>query len=202
MMFTGQINSNAAILYYNASTIGANNNNTQLISNCPAGLVLTTNGLTNSPNYTNQFQNNSVLQWVQVTGTNSNMTISTNMFSNCASLNYIGTGQGIEDSEDNTNWFTTPSLNFPITGIGQSAFYRCTALTQLNINSSLNSINNSAFQSCTDLTYVSLPSPNQGYIGTSAFYGCSKLSLVNIPKILGSYINNIFRFHYNIYYNK
>ena len=64
--------------------------------------------------------------------------------------------------------------------IGDSAFHRCTGLSNIVIPDSVVSIGDSAFYGCTGLTKLALP---QGLkeIGDHAFVGCAGLSYIDIP---------------------
>ena len=74
-----------------------------------------------------------------------------------------------------------------VTSIGDSAFYGCTGLTSVTIDSNVTSIGGWAFYGCTGLTSVTIPDSVTS-IGDSAFYGCKKLvevidnSSLNITK--------------------
>ncbi|AKB27731.1 Chitin binding protein [Methanosarcina siciliae T4/M] len=67
----------------------------------------------------------------------------------------------------------------PVTTIGTSAFYGCSALTTVTIPDSVTTIGTSAFQVCSALTTVSIPD-SITTIGTSAFQDCSALTTVTI----------------------
>ena len=71
-------------------------------------------------------------------------------------------------------------INYSVTSIGNSAFYYCSALTQVNIPESVTSIGNSAFESCYKLTQVTIPDGVTS-IGNSAFSYCYALTQVSIP---------------------
>lgn len=68
----------------------------------------------------------------------------------------------------------------PVTTIGGSAFYGCSAITQITLPSSVKTIESSAFQGCTSLTSISLPKGLTA-LGYSAFSGCSALAAITIP---------------------
>ena len=70
-----------------------------------------------------------------------------------------------------------------VTSIGQSAFSRCTGLTQISLPDSINSIDWWAFDDCTSLTQLTLPDSITS-IGWQAFDGCTSLTEINIPKNL------------------
>ena len=68
-----------------------------------------------------------------------------------------------------------------LTSIGDSAFYYCSGLTNINLPDSLTSIGNSAFYGCRGLTNINLPDSLTS-IGDSAFYGCRGLTEITIPE--------------------
>ncbi|AAM07636.1 cell surface protein [Methanosarcina acetivorans C2A] len=68
----------------------------------------------------------------------------------------------------------------PVTTIGASAFYGCSAPTTVTIPNSVTTIGDSAFQDCSALTTVSIPD-SVTTIGDNAFMSCSALTTVNIP---------------------
>lgn len=77
--------------------------------------------------------------------------------------------------------------------IGDSAFYGCTALTEVIMAGSVKTIGSGAFYGCTALTKIIL-STGLTSLGSSAFNGCSKLTEITIPygitKILSSTFND------------
>ena len=86
-----------------------------------------------------------------------------------------------------TGAITIPStLNgYPVTSIGDYAFYYCSDLTSVTIPSSVTSIRNSTFSGCSSLTSVTIPSSVTS-IGDAAFSGCSSLTSVTIPSSVTS----------------
>ena len=67
-----------------------------------------------------------------------------------------------------------------VTGIGETAFYRCENLTQVTIPEGVTRIGGSAFSSCSALTSVTLPESVTS-IGSSAFSSCERLTSMTIP---------------------
>jgi len=76
-----------------------------------------------------------------------------------------------------------------ITGIGDYAFYNCTAITSVSLPEGLASIGNYSFYGCSELSALSLPASVQT-IGSYAFCICSKLAAVSTGEgvqSIGSY---------------
>ena len=69
---------------------------------------------------------------------------------------------------------------YPVTSIGESAFYKCSSLTSVTIPNNVTSIGGYAFYNCSSLTSVTIPN-NVTSIGGYAFYNCSSLTSVTIP---------------------
>ena len=67
-----------------------------------------------------------------------------------------------------------------VTGIGETAFYRCENLTQVTIPEGVTRIGDSAFSGCSALTSVTLPE-SETSIGSSAFSSCERLTSMTIP---------------------
>ena len=68
---------------------------------------------------------------------------------------------------------------YPVTSIGDAAFYGCSGLTNITIPNSVTSIGGAAFSGCSGLTSVTIPNSVKS-IGSQAFYNCSGLTSVTI----------------------
>ena len=121
-------------------------------------------------------------------------------------VTYQGSYSGNRDYAGNVvipESVTYEGKTYPVTSIGNEAFYECRGLTELTIGNCVTSIGENAFKYCELLTEVTIPNSvtSIGYqafdccwglteltignsvtsIGTSAFYGCSKLTELTIP---------------------
>ncbi len=85
----------------------------------------------------------------------------------------------------NCDSLTSVTIPEGVTNIGGRAFDGCSSLTSVTIPSSVTSIGNSAFYNCDSLTSVTIPSSVTS-IGSSAFNGCSSLTSVTIPSSVTS----------------
>ena len=88
---------------------------------------------------------------------------------------------------------TTVNLQDGVTGIGDYAFYGCSAFTEIIFPENLASIGNYAFYECQALTGIVIPDGVTS-IGNSAFESCHALTHVSIP-------NNVTSIGYGIFYN-
>ena len=88
--------------------------------------------------------------------------------------------------------------DYPVTGIGDSAFMECTGLTNIVIPNSVTSIGLTAFSYCTDLTSIIIPDSVTN-IGLFAFDSCSKLSEIKLSNNLTNIGN--YAFADTAYYN-
>lgn len=97
------------------------------------------------------------------------------------------------DYDYNWNEFTEPSGNliipelvsymgitYPVTEIGNLAFYNCQDITSVSIPSSVTYIEYRAFYQCNSMISVTFPD-SLIYIGTFAFARCSSLTSISIP---------------------
>ena len=82
--------------------------------------------------------------------------------------------------------------DYSVTGIGEEAFYRCSALTSVTIPNSVTSIENNAFYKCSALTSVTIPNSVTS-IGSYAFAYCSALTSVTIPNSVTSIGSGAFK---------
>ena len=72
------------------------------------------------------------------------------------------------------------NTTYPVTVIGNKAFYACTSLTSISLPSGLTTIGIEAFHYCTKLALTSLPAGVTS-IGQQAFANCSSLALTSLP---------------------
>ena len=68
-----------------------------------------------------------------------------------------------------------------VTGIGDEAFYYCTALTSVTIPEGVTTIGSCAFWACTSLTEIIIPD-SVTTIGAKAFSECYSMISVTIPE--------------------
>ena len=108
-----------------------------------------------------------------------------------------------DKEEDESNYASLPSKvyvpatvncankTFKVTGIGDNAFYTCSAIQEIVLPESLVSVGDAAFYSCANLQHVSLPSSIRR-IGKGAFWNCSELSEITIPQGVTAIPENTF----------
>ena len=72
------------------------------------------------------------------------------------------------------------SRSFPVTAIGEGAFYGCAGLTGVTIPQSVTVIENESFTLCEELKEVIIPNQVTA-IGDNAFANCIKLNGISIP---------------------
>ena len=77
------------------------------------------------------------------------------------------------------------NVTYPVTSIGDHAFYNCTGLTSVTIPNSVTRIGSGAFYNCRGLTSVTIPNSVTS-IGKAAFSSCSGLTSVTIPNSVTS----------------
>ena len=90
---------------------------------------------------------------------------------------YVSKPTGTLDIPATVNYNST---TYSMTSIGNSAFFWCFALTQVNIPNSVTSIGDYAFYNCSALTQVTIPNSVTS-IGYGAFEDCYALTQVTIP---------------------
>lgn len=72
--------------------------------------------------------------------------------------------------------------SYPVTAIGNNAFYNCTALTSVTIPDGVTSIGNRAFKNCCYLTDITIPA-SVTRVGLDSFVDCSRLTSVHITDL-------------------
>jgi hypothetical protein len=93
-----------------------------------------------------------------------------------------GTGVTIIDCDESAVSVNIPSTidGLPVTIIGESAFWRCSKLSNIIIPNSVKTIGNEAFEDCKNLKNITLPDTMEK-IGGAAFVGCSSLTSITLP---------------------
>ncbi len=88
----------------------------------------------------------------------------------------------ITDCSTSVTYVTIPSEidGYPVTSIGDYAFYNCSSLASIEIPSGVTSIGSSAFWGCRSLESIEIPSGVTS-IGSWAFQGCRSLASIEIP---------------------
>ena len=76
-------------------------------------------------------------------------------------------------------------FTYSVTSIGDSAFFDCYNLTDIEIPNSVTSIGDSAFYGCSSLTSIEIPNSVTS-IGDSAFFDCYCLTSIQIPNSVTS----------------
>ena len=74
---------------------------------------------------------------------------------------------------------TYDGISYPVTSIGEDAFYDCSGLTSVTIPNSVASIGDEAFYSCSGLTSVTIPNSITS-IGNHVFCECSGLTSIKV----------------------
>ncbi len=102
-----------------------------------------------------------------------------------------------DDAFYNCAGLTSVTIPDSVTTIGGYTFYYCTSLTSITIPDSVTTIGNSAFRNCTSLTSITVPD-SVTTIGDLAFYECESLTSVIIGNSVTSIGNCAFAFCYNL----
>ncbi len=82
---------------------------------------------------------------------------------------------------------------FPVTAIGEEAFYRQTKITEIILPDTVNTISKAAFSVCSKLTAINLPS-NLTSLNDSILYYCTNLTSLHIPASVTSIHYGAFKF--------
>ncbi len=80
---------------------------------------------------------------------------------------------------------------YPVTKIGDSAFFNCSSLTSITIPSGVTNIGDWAFSGCSSLTSIAIPNGVTS-IGSQAFSYCTNLTSITIPNSVASIGNFAF----------
>ena len=78
-----------------------------------------------------------------------------------------------------------------LTGIGDCAFYGCTALTSITIHDGVTTIGKNAFNNCSNLSSITIPTSVTS-IGVAAFATCKVLTSIEIPSGVTAIADNTF----------
>ncbi len=108
---------------------------------------------------------------------------------------------GLTEHGKTLNTFIIPSTidGVTITNIGDSAFYECNNLFEIEIPSSVESIDECAFMRCENLVKVVFASEATiNHIGDSAFSECNNLCEIEIPASVCSIASNAFCYCENL----
>ena len=91
------------------------------------------------------------------------------------------------------------NINIPnsVTNIGDEAFLSCESLTSINIPNSVTNIGSLAFDGCNSLTSINIPN-NMTNIEVGAFLGCESLNSINIPNSVTNIGDLAFRGCYSL----
>ena len=98
---------------------------------------------------------------------------------------------------DYTGDVTIPSTvtysgkTYPVTAIGDGAFYFCTRMTSVTIPNSVTTIGFESFYGCAGLTEVIIPN-SVTTIGEVAFWGCTGLASITFPNSVTTIWNDAF----------
>ena len=98
-------------------------------------------------------------------------------------LTYYGYSYEVSDCNENASGELVIPSEYngkSVTGIDNSAFKDCKAITSITIPDSVTHIYSCAFENCTGLTSVTIPN-SVTYISDDAFKNCTGLKKINIP---------------------
>lgn len=98
---------------------------------------------------------------------------------------------GIKDKTLSTVCVPETIEDLLVTEIGEYAFFKCSAITYIELPSSVTRIGDAAFACCSSLVDISLPS-GVTYIGATAFAECSSMTDIELPDNLTSLENFLF----------
>lgn len=89
--------------------------------------------------------------------------------------------------EDATGKIVIPDTieGYPVTKIGEGAFWDCTGIKEIVVPNSITVIPNAAFRECETLEKITLPDGITS-IGNGAFYECEYLTSIDIPESVTS----------------
>ncbi len=113
-----------------------------------------------------------------------------NINGNVATVTYKGSYETVYDNEY-SGFVVIPATvtyngtTYPVTSIGDGAFFNCPGLTSINIPNSVTSIGDGAFFNCPGLTSINIPN-SVTEIGSRAFEDCPGLTSVVIPNSVTS----------------
>ena len=97
---------------------------------------------------------------------------------------------------NNLNSDFSSDFFFPVTRIGEKAFYECSGLISVTIPTSITTIGYRAFENCSSLTSVTIPNSVTS-IGAYAFLHCSGLTSVHIIDLEAWYKISFGGYHSN-----
>ena len=123
-----------------------------------------------------------------------------NMISTRHGVDHTYTSTGLVYDTTNTNKVTgfTGTQSYvlipdTVTEIGNSAFSNNTTITHVQIGTGMITINSSAFFGCTSLENVTVNSTVLITLGDAVFSGCTNLTTINLPASLSTMGYNIFK---------
>ena len=104
------------------------------------------------------------------------------------SISYNGTDYPVTAIGNNAFYsagLTSVTIPNTVVTIGNSAFYRCSSLSDVTLGSSVTTIGDYAFCYCGNLTAITIPN-SVTTIGYAAFYGCSSMTSLSIGNSVSS----------------